>query len=399
MKVAVFGASGFVGATVVEHLLARTDIETRVFIHSFGNAWRLARAAIPMRTVDITMAGDVDKALAGCTHVVNCTRGSGEVMVTGLKNLLSASKANGARRFVHLSSVAVYGDPPPSESEREDVPARPTDSYGAMKLKQDDIVAAASGNGLDCVVLCPPNISGVYSSFLCNVLADMRNGSFALVDGGARPLNTVDVDNLAHAIVLALEIGKGDGKRIFLTDGGMPTWKDLADALLRLAELAGPLPNVKASALRFPPTAKSSSSLWKSVKHLVSSDVREALRRDPNWARFDKAMRRTAAVGGKGFEHKLRHAVEGPIKIEKARDAERFSSRYNALQLRDVRHRINRARDVLGYVPPLDFAGSMLRFCTWYETMYGFGQNYWPLARLLMDFRPQALPVTAAKHA
>ena len=386
MKVAVFGASGFVGATLVERLLAHKDTETRVLIHSFGNAWRLVRAAIPLRTVDVTSAQDVDDALAGCTHVVNCTRGSSEVMLAGLRNLLAASKAQNVHRFVHLSSVAVYGDPPPEESEREEAPACPArGSYGAEKLKQDDMVASATSNGLDCVVLCPPNISGVYSSFVCNVLADIRNGSFGLVGGGLHPLNMVDVDNLAHAIILALESAKGDGKRIFLSDGGEPTWMDLSHALLPLAEIAHSVPMMAISDVKISKLAAPRSSLWKSMKHLISSDVREALRRDPRWAMLDKRLRRLATMGGKQMEEHLRHSIEGPTRVKLVEDANPLSSRYNAMQLRNVRHSIERAREVLGYVPLFDFATSMARFRCWYQTMHGFGETYWPLARILND--------------
>jgi len=401
MKVAIFGASGFVGATLVERLVARDDIDLRLFIRSFGNAWRLAKAGIPMRTVDVTSARQVNEAVAGCTHVVNCTRGSSAVMIGGLQNLLAASKVSGVKRFVHLSSVAVYGDFPPPESERESAPAKPAPkSYGEEKLKQDDMVARATDSGLDCVVLCPPNISGVYSSFVSNVLADMRAGSFALIDGGGRALNVVDVDNLAHAIVLALEIPKGDGRRIFISDGEGIAWKDLADALLPLAEFAGPVPIVPASslALAASPAARP-GSLWRSMKHLVSSDVREALRRDPLLAKFDKQMRKFGAIGGKAMEDRLRHSIEGAIKVAKVRDPNLYSSRYNAMQLRGVWHSIDRARDTLGYRPVLSFSESMARFRVWYKTMHGFGEDYWPLARKLVDFKLETVPSGEAKRA
>lgn len=384
MKVAVFGASGFVGSTVVERLLARGDVETEVFIHSFGNAWRLARAAVPMKTLDVQSASDVKAALKDCTHVVNCTRGSSQVMLGGLKNILSAAKENKVRRFVHLSSVAVYGDPPPAASEREDAPANPPPGYGAEKLKQDDMVAEAHAAGLDCVVLCPPNITGIYSGFVMNVLADMRARTLALVDGGSRPNNVVDVDNLAYAIERALAVEKGDGKRIFISDGPGLTWKDLTDALLPLAELDRALASIEASAIAPPPAApKPRASLWRSMKHLVSSDIREALRKDPLLAKLDQRVRKLAAAGGKSVEDRLRLSIEGPRKVAMVHDVNPYASRYNAMQLRGVWHRIDRAREVLGYEPPLSFAESMARFRLWYGAMHGFGEEYWPLVRTL----------------
>jgi hypothetical protein len=122
------------------------------------------------------------------------------------------------------------------------------------------------------------------------------------------------------------------------------------------------------------------------MKHIVSSEVREALRRDPLWAKCDIRLRRLAGLGGTAVEDRLRQSIEGPCRIAKVYDADRYSSRYNAMQLRGVWHRMDRAHQVLGYQPPLTFADSMTRFCLWYETMHGFGHPYWPLAKTLSAF-------------
>jgi nucleoside-diphosphate-sugar epimerase len=398
-KVAIFGATGFVGTAVAELLLRRNDMEVSLFSRGYGSAWRFARAGIPLQTVDVTSPDSVQKALAGATHVVNCTRGPREVMIGGLKNLLAASKKQGVKRFIHLSSMAVYGERPAPEAEHEFGPARPAPrSYGAEKLQQDHMVERATASGLDCVVICPPNISGVYSSFLCNLVADMRAGRFALVEGGKDPLNCVDVENCAHAVGLALQIRKGDGKRIFVSDGEDINWADLAETLRPLAELPS-IPNIPAS--RLPATARRNVplSVWRSIKHLVSSDVREALRRDPLLAKVDECMRNLAAIGGKRVEDTLRLSIEGAIKVPKVPDPNPYSSRYNRMQLRGVCHRIGRAREVLGYRPILSFGESMARFRAWYDTMYGFGEDYWPLAAVLMDFRIEPVPLIPVNPA
>lgn len=388
MRVAIFGATGFVGATLAERLGARGDVDFRLFCRGFGNAWRLARAGRNLVPVDILSAVEVEAALSGCTHVVNCTRGGADVMIKGLDNLLNACRKEQIKRFVHLSSVAVYGEAPPPESAREGGPAHPAaESYGAEKLLQDEMVEKAAANGLSCVVLCPPNISGVYSGFICSILADLRAGAFALAEGGRFPLNVVDAENLAHAIELALAIPHADAKRIFITDGEGLTWRDLADALLPLAERDQPLEDLPASLFAAAPTGPEKTSLWKSAKHLVSSDVREALRRDPLLAKLDKRLRRLAGLAGGRIEERLRRSIEGPIKVGKVPDRSPYTSRYNAMQLRNVCHRIDRAREVLGYKPIIGFQLSMARFRTWYEITHGFREDFWPLACALNTFR------------
>ena len=385
MKVAIFGASGFVGAALTEHLLESGRAEVVPCINKLGNAWRFSRANIPVHSVDIMSPAKLAPVLDGVTHVVNCTRGSTAVMLQGLKNLLDASKDAKVKRFVHLSSISVYGDPPAADSMSEDAPANPDPgTYGWEKLKQDEMVEAAHASGLASVVLCPPNISGIFSSFVYNVLSDMRAGTLALVEEGTRPNSTIDVENLVHAIMLGLETEHPDAKRIFVSDGEDLVWKDLADALMPLAERAGPLPSVAAREVT-PVTVAvpAPGSVWKSFKHLASSDVREAVRKDPRWARVDKGIRNLVARTGSKMEDRLRHSIEGPVKVSKVPDSNAYSSRYMTVQLRGIRHRLDRARDVLGYRPPLSFQESMRRYRDWHSQMYGFDQPFRPLARAI----------------
>jgi len=95
-RIAVVGASGFVGSALVERLLVQGADEVVPFIHSSGNAMRLARRGIELRMLDLLDSTQVEAALSGITHVVNCSRGDEDVMLTGLRNLLAASRKRGS---------------------------------------------------------------------------------------------------------------------------------------------------------------------------------------------------------------------------------------------------------------------------------------------------------------
>lgn len=381
--VGVFGASGFVGASLVERL-RRQKIHAVPIIHSAGNAWRLARDGAPLKFCDVRSRESVADAMRGCTHIVNCTRGDDATMVGGLQNLLAEAKARRIRRFVHLSSIAVYGVRPPPESFSEEAATRPpAGSYGAIKLRQDDLVARAHRDGVECAVLCLPNISGVYSSFVCNALDDIRRGALALVEGGRMPLNIVDVENLCYAIELALTAERVDGKRMFVTDGEGITWRDFADRLAPLAGLSEPLPSVPADEVACPPAARR-ASLGRSIAHLASSEVRDALGRDPLIGKAEQQAHALVARLPDGWRERLRLAIDGPIRVEKAPTRPRFGSRYMEQQLRGVAHRNERAVRLLGYSPIVEFDDSMTRFCDWYAATTGVGTASWPLAAQLL---------------
>jgi nucleoside-diphosphate-sugar epimerase len=385
-RIAVVGASGFVGSTLVERLLTRGADEIVPFIHGSGNAMRVARLGVNMRPLDLLNSAEVDSALAGVTHVVNCSRGDDDVMTTGLRHLLAACRKHRVERVIHLSSVAVYGDPPSPESWREDGPAVPArGTYGWIKLQQDRMVTRACREGVPSLILCPPNISGPESVYLESLVDALRSNAFALLDDGAAPCNLVDVSNLCWAIELALGNGPADGSRMFVTDDEETTWRHVIDNLAALVPEAAPAPTIsRAQLLRLGATNGAAAfSLSRSLKHLVSREMRLVLRKDPLWARIDGVVRHGVARMGKAVEDTLRLSVEGPASIAKVTRAPQLDTRLCRQQLRGVRHACDMAKARLGYTPPYSVAESMEAFRRWYRAMHGMDPDVWPLLRHL----------------
>ena len=386
-KIAVVGASGFVGNAVVDRLVGRDDCSLVPLIRSSGNAWRLAKRGIEPKVVDLLSPAAVKDALAGCTHVINCSRGDAKVMLGGLRNLLDAASAASIKGFVHLSSVSVYGDPPDAASASEDAAPPPLDksSYGYLKLEQDEMIARAARKGLPSVILCPPNISGPYSPYLNGLVETLRARQFALLENGRGPCNLVDVDNLALAVELALDKGTSDPTRLFITDGEATTWRDVIDALMPLTGRSDAPPIISREALQGAHTEAPAAraSLFRSLKHLVSSDVRAALRKDPIWASADGLIRRSAAALGPGMEDRLRLSIEGPLPVRRSSGADALNLRLSSQQLRAVRHSCARAEKLLGYRPIYSFAQSMDAYRNWYRILHRMDGPDWAILKEL----------------
>ncbi|TMH85070.1 MAG: NAD-dependent epimerase/dehydratase family protein, partial [Betaproteobacteria bacterium] len=148
MRVAVVGASGLAGFAVVEYLLEK-GIETVPLVGSTGNSWRLFSQGITPQLVNVLHPDGLSRALGGCTHVVNCLRGDENVMLQGTRNLVKEALRAGATRFVHVSSVAVYGDrPAPGAAVESAMPSVEKGGYGWIKLRQDEIVQRTAARGL-----------------------------------------------------------------------------------------------------------------------------------------------------------------------------------------------------------------------------------------------------------
>jgi nucleoside-diphosphate-sugar epimerase len=385
-RVAVVGASGFVGATLVERALA-SGLDVVPIIHTSGNAWRLSRYGMPLRTASLLDKQQLTEALTGCTHVVNCSRGGDDVMFTGLANLLEVSRTLRVQGFVHLSSVMVYGDPPASNSDVESGTTAPQHgTYGWIKLQQDRAVEKAAQQGLPCIILCPPNITGAYSPYLTSLIETLRSRTLLLMDDGEATINLVDVHNLCSAIEGALDHGSRSARRMFITDGEATTWRQMIDELLPVCGASLDIPRIsRADLIRLHSevTRVPKSSLLGSLKHLLSDEVRMAIRKDPLLAKAEILLRRSVTLLGAKAEEQLKLSVTGPPLLPKPAEAVKPNIRLSAQQLRGVRHACDLAKREIGYAPPYSFRQSMEAFRKWYRAHTGVGDQMWALSRFL----------------
>ena len=388
MRVAVVGASGLAGFAVVEYLLEK-GIETVPLVGSTGNSWRLFSQGITPQLVNVLHPDGLSRALGGCTHVVNCLRGDENVMLQGTRNLVKEALRAGATRFVHVSSVAVYGDrPAPGAAVESAMPSVEKGGYGWIKLRQDEIVQRTAARGLKSIILCPPNIVGPGSYFLLEILGCLLRGELLLADGGSCVCSTVDARNLAHACFLALSEGSTNGERYFVTDDERVTWASIVDGLRAAGQIVARPPECTLDELRrtSEEPAVPKPRLWVSVKHLVSNDVRSALRKDPLLAKIDGALR--AFVGGFGpqMEDRFRLAIEGPIKVPRKPGDAKMNVRLSAQQLRGVWHRCDKAKVELGYRPICTFARSMAAFSRWLQSTRGMLEPDWSSRKILFGY-------------
>ncbi|RPI90675.1 MAG: NAD-dependent epimerase/dehydratase family protein [Planctomycetaceae bacterium] len=376
MRVAVFGASGLLGATVVQRLRENPQIELRPLIHSTGGAWRLARLGISLETADVLKPNEIAERLRGCTHAVNCTRGPQEVMIQGLQHLLDACGRSGVQRLVHISSVSAYGDLKPAENITEDHPLRPPhDGYARIKAQQDRMVDRAMRKGLDCISLCPPMITGPHSGFLVELLRMLRKGTFAFVEEGRFPLPTADVANVAYGVERALLCAERVPGRVFITDGSTPTWKEVVESLLPLSGREPPLPTMTAQAALklIEATKQKKATIRGAAGHLLSSKVRSALREDALFARAEASLKSFAGFLPKSLLQRLKDGAGGPVVRQRPAGGPKPDRMVLWRQLRRLSFAIDKARGTLGYDPQVDFPLSMQAFSAWYTTHSGVG--------------------------
>jgi nucleoside-diphosphate-sugar epimerase len=209
MDVAVTGASGFVGATLVRSLLARGD-RVRALVRDPGAAiCRLP--AVRVFQGDLADPGRVPaEFVAGADVLYHCAaeiRDERRMNATNIEGTRALARLAAGRigRWVHLSSASVYGA---VRSGRivEGSPLRPDSVYGGTKVESEAIVqAAAAAGGFGFVILRPSNVFGIGMPgvSLFKLFAMIDRGLFCFVGQPNAVMNYVHVDNAAAALVLA----------------------------------------------------------------------------------------------------------------------------------------------------------------------------------------------------
>ncbi len=388
MKLGIVGASGLVGSALVEHLWRQDTMDVLPLIHSSGNAWHLARYGKPLRLVDLLSPSDLRAALEGCTHVINCSRGSSAVMLKGLQNLLSACRELQIARFVHISSAAVYGDVFHEHVCHEESPSRAArHTYGWLKGEGDKLVVAAARRGLPCVTLCPPSITGPHAKgFFMDVLDAMCGGEFALVGEGNTPCEIVDVDNLVHAIELSLNSTETSGQRIFITNADDLTWGQLVHGLAPFAVNDVPVEQLghDEAIHALQANAKPRASIRRTLEHVLSSETRTLLSKDPILGSVERGAK--AVVGFLPLRcHSWLRERYGDTRRPHNGPTQRRPITVQLIrqQMWGVRYSCDRATRVLGYEVVVSSAQSLERFRRWYANHYGMGSDSWALAHEL----------------
>jgi nucleoside-diphosphate-sugar epimerase len=175
------------------------------------------------------------------------------VNVTGTQNMLTAAAETQVRRFIYLgAAMSLLGSPRPITGADESWPLQQPrcSGYAASKTRADQAVLAANGTQMATVVIRPGWVWGTADDpSTASFVQAVRAGHLRLIDGGRHRIVATHIDNLIHAVSLAINHGAG-GYYVF--DDGSTTVRDFLAGLLQAHGLTlpeAPIPGPAAAGL------------------------------------------------------------------------------------------------------------------------------------------------------
>ena len=212
-KVLVTGGAGFLGINLVRYLHARGYDLVSLDIAPFDYPDMQNKIAIVKG--DIRNTEVVARAMQGVDMVVHTAAAlplysKQDIYTTdvvGTRTLLAAAKNAGVKRFVHISSTAVYGIPdhhPLYEDDR----LEGVGPYGQAKIQAEMVCLEYRAKGMIVPILRPksfigPERLGVFA-LLYDWALDKRN--FPMIGSGRNRYQLLDVEDLCEAIYLTLTL-------------------------------------------------------------------------------------------------------------------------------------------------------------------------------------------------
>ena len=215
LRFLVTGGSGFLGINLIRYLLARGHSVRSLDLLEFDYAD--CRAQVDAIVGDIRDPDTAQRACVDIDIVVHAAAAlplytPDDIMTTdvdGTRRMLEAAEANGAERFIMISSTAVYGIPANEENPVfEDAPLVAIGPYGEAKIAAEGVCLEYRAKGMCVPILRPKTFIGPERLGAFALLYDWaRTGhGFPMIGNGENRYQLLDVEDLCEVIGVCCEL-------------------------------------------------------------------------------------------------------------------------------------------------------------------------------------------------
>lgn len=276
----VTGASGFIGRHLAIRLL-KEGRKVRVLCRP-GSVKKLApeiQAQAEVAPGDLTDRASIERATKGITRVFHC---AGHVSDWGTEKEFFATNVQGTQwllensanvsRFVHLSSIAVFGVPSPAYFDDQSPYGTGTDLYSRTKIEGEKIAFRFQRErGIPVTVLRPAVVYGIFGTWFEEPYKMAQKNKLFLLGGGKGTCHPCYIENLIDAMLLVAEKPEAIGQAYIIGDNEPITFERYFSFV---AELAGKPPIKRSIPLL---AARAMATSFEAIAKLTQSRIRPLL--------------------------------------------------------------------------------------------------------------------------
>jgi nucleoside-diphosphate-sugar epimerase len=208
----VTGATGFLGSYVSRrlHYLGYEVIATG---RDATKGEKLEADGIKFRRGDLSDKCFIDKLVKQGDNVFHCGAMSTlwgryedffRANVEGTRNIAQSSLENKARRFIHVSTPAIYFNFQDRLNVREDeeLPSHPANLYAKTKRMGEEVIDKLYSRGLPVITIRPRGIFGVGDNAILPRLIRANKKGIPFIRDGKALTDITHVENVVDALVL-----------------------------------------------------------------------------------------------------------------------------------------------------------------------------------------------------
>ncbi len=213
MKILVTGGTGFLGINLIRHLLKAGNELISLDIADFD--YPDVKDKIRVIKGDIRNSSLVGQLMKGVDFVIHTAAALPlypanqirSIDIEGTRLLLHEAYENSIKRFIHISSTAVYGIPdhhPIYETDK----LHGVGPYGEAKIEAEKICLEFRSKGMCIPILRPKSFIGPERLGVFALLYDWAydGKNFPMIGNGKNRYQLLDVEDLCDAIELTLTL-------------------------------------------------------------------------------------------------------------------------------------------------------------------------------------------------
>lgn len=252
MNILITGGSGFIGCQLAQ---LATQLGHRVIVTAALNndvernrCKTLEKAGIAVTVATLDELPKLEQALQGQTAVIHLAAAQHEahepesyfhrINVDGTRNLIELAIQAGVPRFVHGSTIGVYGAAMNGVTLSETSPLAPDNPYGRTKAQAETLVRTYG----DRIEVCVVRISETYGPGdmrLLKLFRAIARGRYFTLGNGRNVHQLIYVDDLARGLLAAASAPTAAGATAILAGAQAVSTDEMVTAIRQAVGKSG----------------------------------------------------------------------------------------------------------------------------------------------------------------